>query len=185
LPDIVNCELPLDNHRAPGFRRIEPRMGGRFFMFIGEYPAGRYSTAHYHESGAALLCVKGGGYTFNWPVAEGPRPWANGRADTVETIEYAAGGIVSAAPGGGNWFHQHFGASRTPMRTLAFIGGLPGQMLYGTSRGGRTVPHMNDTLENGGNSISYRHEDPFIKKEYARRLAALGVPLDMPDRLYV
>src|SRR6185436_4848456 len=33
LPDIVDCDLPLDNHRAPGFRRLEPRMGGRFFMF--------------------------------------------------------------------------------------------------------------------------------------------------------
>jgi mannose-6-phosphate isomerase-like protein (cupin superfamily) len=184
LPDIVNCELPLDNHRAPGFRRMEPRMGGRFFMFIGEYPSGRYSTAHHHESGAVLLCLKGSGYTINWPIDCGMRPWEAGHGDKVEWLEYGAGGIVSAAPGGGNWFHQHFGDSKEPMRSIAFIGGLPGQMLYGSSRGGKTVTHMNAPMEAGGQTINYPNEDPFIRQEYARRLAKVGVEMNMPERLY-
>ena len=24
MPDVVNCELPLDNRRSPGYRRVEP-----------------------------------------------------------------------------------------------------------------------------------------------------------------
>jgi hypothetical protein len=159
-------------------------MGGKFFMFIGEYPSGRYSTAHHHESGAVLLCLKGSGYTINWPVANGMTPWKNGYGNSVEMLEYGPGGLVSAAPGGGNWFHQHFGDSKEPMRSIAFIGGLPGQMLYGSSRGGKTITHMNAAMEDGGNTISYRDEDPFIRQEYARRLARVGVEMNMPESLY-
>lgn len=35
------------------------------------------------------------------------------------------GGIVSAAPGDAGWFHGHFGASKEPLRVLAFLGGYP------------------------------------------------------------
>src|SRR6516164_3857696 len=45
FPDIVNCELPLDNQRAPGYRRIQPYFNG--FIpdagtggFISQYPSG-------------------------------------------------------------------------------------------------------------------------------------------------
>ena len=51
-------------------------MGG----FVGEYPSGRYSKAHYHASGAVLVCLTGKGYTFNWPVGFGRGP---GRPGTV------------------------------------------------------------------------------------------------------
>ncbi len=63
FPDIVNCELPLDNQRAPGYRRIQPYFHG--FMrdassggFVAQYPSGRYSKAHYHRSGAVLVCLR-------------------------------------------------------------------------------------------------------------------------------
>ena len=53
LPDIVNCELPLDNRRSPGYRRMEPSMAGnRFYMWIGQHETGRYSKAHAHASAA-------------------------------------------------------------------------------------------------------------------------------------
>src|SRR5689334_12141748 len=64
FPDIINCDLPLDNQRAPGYRRIQPYFHG--FMrdgntggFISQYPTGRYSKAHYHASGAVLVCLQG------------------------------------------------------------------------------------------------------------------------------
>jgi len=42
LPDIVNCELPLDNRRSPGYRRIEPFMTkNQFYIWIGEHETGR------------------------------------------------------------------------------------------------------------------------------------------------
>src|SRR6478609_4685396 len=41
VPDIMQCELPLDNRRSPGYRRIEPHMAGnRFYMWIGQHETG-------------------------------------------------------------------------------------------------------------------------------------------------
>ncbi|MFL4969645.1 MAG: cupin domain-containing protein, partial [Xanthobacteraceae bacterium] len=51
IPDIVNCDLPLDNRRSPGFRRVEPFMTGNvFYLWIGQHENGRYSKAHAHTS---------------------------------------------------------------------------------------------------------------------------------------
>ena len=47
VPDIVNTDLPLDNRRSPGYRRVEPLMAGnRFYLWIGQHENGRYSKAH-------------------------------------------------------------------------------------------------------------------------------------------
>jgi quercetin dioxygenase-like cupin family protein len=185
IPDIVRCELPLDNQRSPGYRRIEPHMArGNFWCFIGEHVPGRYSKAHAHASGAVLICVKGQGYTFNWPSQLGTTPWRDGKADQVERVEYVAGGMVAAAPGGGNWYHQHFSASAEPLRFLVFYGGLPDS--HYAEYGGRNSTNVwtNADIEQGGRSISYRTEDPFIREEYQRVLAAEGVQMQMAAELY-
>ena len=76
IPDIVNCDLPLDNRRSPGYRRVEPAMArNRFYLWIGQHETGRYSKAHKHASAAVLVCVKGKGYTYTWPEALGTTPW--------------------------------------------------------------------------------------------------------------
>src|SRR5262249_5216163 len=42
IPDIVNCDLPLDNRRSPGFRRVEPFMtGNTFYLWVGQHENGR------------------------------------------------------------------------------------------------------------------------------------------------
>ena len=75
VPDIMNCELPLDNRRSPGYRRMEPHMANnRFYMWIGQHETGRYSKAHRHGSAAVLICVKGKGYTYTWPSEIGTQP---------------------------------------------------------------------------------------------------------------
>ena len=72
VPDVVNCEMPLDNRRSPGYRRMEPHMGGqRFHLWVGQHENGRYSKAHKHESAAILICIKGKGYTYTWPETLG------------------------------------------------------------------------------------------------------------------
>ena len=127
FPDIVNAELPLDNQRAPGYRRIQPTFTG-FIQdggtggFISQYPSGRYSKAHYQPSGAVLVCLRGKGYTYNWPVDLGPTPWQDGKGDQVRVLEYVPGGLVAAAPGGGNWFHQHFGVGKRPAARHQLLG---------------------------------------------------------------
>jgi hypothetical protein len=76
IPDIIATDLPLDNRRSPGYRRMEPMMAGnRFYQFIGQYETGRYSKAHKHHSTAVLICLKGRGYTYTWPENLGPTPW--------------------------------------------------------------------------------------------------------------
>jgi hypothetical protein len=190
FPDIVNCELPLDNQRAPGYRRIQPYYHG--FLrdassggFIGQYPSGRYSKAHYHQSGAVLVCLRGKGYTFNWPVSHGPRPWQSGTADEVKIQEYGPGGLVAAAPGGGNWFHQHFSVGKEPLRVINYWGGPTGRW------GGEVVDEAADDdgeqvksgnlfgINQGGRTILYEEEDPYIREYYERRLREEGVELTM------
>jgi hypothetical protein len=187
IGDIVNCELPLDNQRSPGYRRIEPHMaGGYFWTFVGEHTTGRYSKAHSHASGAVLVCLKGAGYTLNWPTEIGTTPWADGHGDLVERVDYVAGGMVAAAPGGGNWFHQHFGCGQEPLRFLVFYGGTPGSHYAEyAERNGKVATWLNANIEDGGRSISYRTEDSYVRAEYARALEATGIPSAMPDELYV
>ena len=183
LPDIANCYLPLDNQRAPGYRWIRPRMANNTFFggFIAEYPSGSYSKGHFHESGAVLICLKGKGYTYTWPVGLGPRPWEAGKADQVKVQEYVAGGMVSAAPGGGDWFHQHFSTCKESFRVRAIIVALkrrPGE------EAGDEVVIGNADIAKGGRTISYREEDPQIRKNYKEALEKEGVEMQMPESLF-
>lgn len=183
IPDVTRCYLPLDNQRSPGYRRLAPHMGGNMTWggFLAEHASGRYSKAHAHPSGAVLLCLGGRGYTYTWPTHLGTRPWEAGRADLVRRQDYVPGGLVSAAPGGGDWFHQHFGVGREPLRILALItrglrpeGGV----------GGEEIISRNLDLQEGGQSISYRDEDPHIRKEYEAELAKEEVEFQMPAKVY-
>jgi len=82
IPDIVNCDLPLDNRRSPGWRRVEPFMTDNcFYFWIGQHENGRYSKGHAHTSAAVLICVKGKGYTYTWPERLGVTPWKDGRME--------------------------------------------------------------------------------------------------------
>ena len=185
IPDLINCELPLDNRRSPGYRRVEPHMAGnRFYFWIGQHETGRYSKAHKHMSAAVLLCLKGKGYTYTWPAELGMTPWKDGFADRVKQQNYEYGGLVSAAPMSGDWFHQHFGISKDPLRVSAWHGpnnqrarkaGVPGESLmdYGAI-----------DLKKGGSAVPYCDEDPFLREEFARRLSEEGVSSRMKDEFY-
>ena len=186
IPDLINCELPLDNRRSPGYRRVEPWMAGnRFYFWIGQHETGRYSKAHKHASAAVLLCLKGKGYTYTWPAdVIGMRPWESGKAELVRRQDYEYGGLVSAAPMSGDWFHQHFGISKEPLRVSAWHGpnnqrsrkaGLPGEAImdYGAI-----------DLKKGGSAIPYCDEDPHLRKEFAERLKAEGVESRMMPEFY-
>ena len=42
IPDVVNCDLPLDNRRSVGWRRVEPFMtNNQFYYWIGQHEQGR------------------------------------------------------------------------------------------------------------------------------------------------
>ena len=185
MTDIANCEMPLDNRRSPGYRRIEPEFSGSdFYLWIGQHETGRYSKAHKHESFAVLICLKGEGYSYTWPDSLGETPWKDGRSDKVMRQDYAPGGMVSAAPMSGNWFHQHFGVSKEALRLTAWFGvgnhparkpGRPGEKL---------IDFGAIDLKKGGTAIPYSDEDPHIRTEFNEALKHAGVPSRMEERFY-
>lgn len=184
IPDIVNCDLPLDNQRSPGYRRIEPHMAnGNFSMFICQHESGRYAMAHHPpgEGSAVLICLKGKGYTFTWPRVLTINPWKEGHGDLVLRQDYVPGGMVSANPGGTGYYHAHYGIAKEPMRLLVFGGprhvpprGRPGQLEISG----------NLPMEEGGRTITYAKEDPFVREEYRRMIEKEGVEFRMPDWVY-
>jgi mannose-6-phosphate isomerase-like protein (cupin superfamily) len=185
FPDVINCELPLDNRRSPGYRRIEPHMAGnRFYMWIGQHETGRYSKAHKHGSAAVLICLKGKGYTYTWPSELGMHPFSGGNADKVFRVDYEPVGMVSAAPMSGDWFHQHFGIGKSPLRMTAWFGPNNGR----GRRPGRPGEKEKDLgaidMRDGGNAIPYDEEDPFIRKEFEETQHKEGAVSRMEDWLY-
>jgi quercetin dioxygenase-like cupin family protein len=184
IPDLLHTELPLDNQRLPGFRRIEPHLGSdRINTFMWQYPSGRDSRAHGHSASAIIICLKGRAYTLNWPTSSGPTPWQDGKAETVQRFDYVAGGMVAAAPGGGTWFHQHFACSKEKPRFLVFAGGggIGGRQ---AGRPGQEYFSANVNIEEGGKSIDFPNEDPMVRKIYQEELAKEGVEFTMPESAY-
>jgi mannose-6-phosphate isomerase-like protein (cupin superfamily) len=184
MPDIVECELPRDNRRSPGYRRMEPHMGGdNFYMWIGQHGTGRYSKAHKHASGAVLICIAGQGYTLTWPSKYGTQPWANGHGDKVKRQDYVPGGMVSAAPMDGDWFHQHFGVGNQPLRLTAWFG-MSDKRRRGPRPGTVKRDEGSIPLAEGGNAIEYRDEDPYIREEFERMQKEAGGHSDMTEDVY-
>ena len=181
IPDTVNCELPLENHRGAGHRNFSWRLAGNFsFGFVAEYPPGRYSKGHYHPAGPVLVCLRGKGYLLTWPREVGIRPWESGNGHLVQRQDYAECGVVAAAPGTENWYHAHFGVSKEPFRVLAFLGGFPRELVGAP---GDQVG-FNVDQKQGGNSIEYRDEDPQIRKDYIDALKKEGAEFLMPESVY-
>ena len=184
IPDVVNCELPLDNRRSIGYRRVEPFMTNNcFYFWIGQHENGRYSKAHAHTSAAVLICLKGKGYTYSWPEHLGERPWQNGHADEVRRLDYEPVGLVTAAPGGARWYHQHFSVAEEPFRLTAWFG----PHNPGRDPGAPGAKHTDYTaidVNEGGTAIPYWMEDPFLRQEYAATLKRNGVINRMDDAWY-
>lgn len=184
IPDVANAYLPLDNNRGPGYRWFAPSQAGNTMLegFVAQYPTGRYSKAHYHESGAVLVCLAGKGYSYTWPKDLGPRPWEGGFSDQVKRQDYGPGGMISAAPAGGNWFHQHFAISNSPFRVFNYTGGVRGIRAGG--REGERIAGIGAEIGQGGRALGYHEEDPYIREYYQQRLAEEGAKFDMPEEVY-
>jgi hypothetical protein len=187
IPDVSSSYIPLDNNRGPGYRRLAPQMAGNTVLagFLAEYPSGRYSKAHAHAAGAVLVCLKGKGYSFTWPRDEGGlTPWADGKEHLVKVQEYGPGGMISAAPGPANWFHQHFAISKEPFRVSNFSGAEGFSSRRGSAEGDEVMPTSLLDLTEGGSSIPYYMEDEFIRKFYQQRLKDEGAEFAMPPDVY-
>jgi mannose-6-phosphate isomerase-like protein (cupin superfamily) len=185
IPDVVNADLLLDNRRSPGYRRVEPHMtGNKFYIKIGEHETGRYAKAHAHTSATVLMCVKGKGYTYTWPERLGVTPWADGKAEQVERVDYEPFGMVSAAPGGAHWYHQHFNSSKEPFRLIMWNGPNHPSLVTGLPPGAKQIDYTGMDIPEGGTSIPYWMEDPFLREEFERCLEQEGGKSHMEPSLY-
>jgi mannose-6-phosphate isomerase-like protein (cupin superfamily) len=190
IPDASQIYLPLDNNRGPGHRWLAPDMTGNTMLqgWIAEYPSGRYAKAHAHAAGAVLICLGGKGYSITWPREHGMTPWRDNKGEVVKSQDYQPGGMISAAPGPANWFHQHFAYGQDGMRFFLITGPVPGAGGERTDRseereGDRVQRSLMDVTQ-GGDAIPYHMEDPEIRKMFEARLAAEGSTLTMPPEVY-
>ena len=191
IPDIANIYLPLDNNRGPGHRWLAPNMTSNTLLqgWISQYPSGRYAKAHAHAAGAVLLCLGGKGYSMTWPKdLAGVTPWADGKGELVKSQDYVPGGLISAAPGPSNWFHQHFAYGKDPMRFFLFTGPVPAgsdiREDRGEEREGDDVQVSLTDIGQGGHAIPYFMEDPYIRRLFEERLAGEGAEFTMPPEVY-
>ena len=125
-PDIVNCELPLDNQRAPADIAEASSQDGRDLRITTVA-----SSANIHRVDTRVhTTMRQGRCSSVSAVAATPYSWDNelgkktpGKmdiGDQVNELHYIPGGFVAAAPGGGRWFHQHFGVSSDFFRVIDF-----------------------------------------------------------------
>jgi hypothetical protein len=156
----------------------------QFYFWIAQHENGRYSKAHAHTSAAVLICLKGKGYTYSWPERHGPTPWKDGNTDELMRLDYGPFGIVTAAPGGARWYHQHFSVSKDPFRLSAWFG----PHNPGRDPGAPGAKHTDYTaidLDKGGTAIPYWMEDPYLRKEFEETLRVNGVECRMDPKWYV
>ena len=94
--------------------------------------------------------------------------------------------MVTAAPMSGEWYHQHFGASKGPLRLTPWFGPIhPGK----NSRSGAPGSEMTDygaiDLRDGGTAVPYDMEDPYLRKEFEQNMTDVGTKSRMEEELYV
>jgi hypothetical protein len=91
--------------------------------------------------------------------------------------------MVSAAPGGARWYHQHFNASKEGFRLTAWFGphnpgrepGPPGE---------KHTDYTAMDIPEGGTAIPYYMEDPYLRDEFAEKLKAEGAVNRMEADFY-
>ncbi len=181
VPDVIGCDLPLDNRHSPGYRQLELAMTGPAFnCVIGEHRPGRYSKARLLPPYTVSICLRGSGFSYLWPEAAGTAPWREGRSDAVLRIEHEQIGMMGAGPGGGRWFCQTFTTSPGPLRHAVWSlpdrpSGPPGEEMRD--------PVSTDFAE-GGYVIPYAAEDPHVRAVYAAEIARAGLVNRMRDDDY-
>ena len=158
--------------------------GNKFYLWIGQHETGKYSKGHAHSSAAVLICIKGKGYTYTWPERCGVTPWESGQGDEVQRCDYEQFGMVTAAPGGDRWYHQHFNASAEPFRLTAWFGPNHPTLVTGVRPGAKQIDYTGMDVTEGGTSIPYWMEDKRLRAEFEATIGAEGGASRMDHGLY-
>jgi quercetin dioxygenase-like cupin family protein len=163
IPDVRT--VPLDPFPERGNRTSIMRIsmaGTSLGMHIMGVSPGTYVTAHRHGPGAHVMVISGEGYEllFNQGEKERRKVTANPYAVVAPKL---------------NEFHQHFNTGSGEYRMLAFR--------HTGLRYGWGTPYSNARTVQSKDpnawafKIPYEQEDPEIREDYYRELAAKGIDL--------
>jgi len=177
LPDVINCDLPLDNRASPAHRALALGMTGPGMQVsLGEHRPGRYGRARLVEPGQIVVCLRGGGESVMWPEAAGAVP-----SDAAKIrVPQRAGVVTGLGEGGGRWFVQEFTYSPGPMRHL-LVRRTP---VAHAAAGSERRDALTSAWDEGGAIIPYWREDPAIRAGFAVAVAARGVANRMREGDY-
>lgn len=180
IPNVRTAAVDARELKAYGDRTNQWEMSGNTLVgHISEWPAGRYTKAHWHGPGALIVAQSSKGYVLLWPKELGVHPFQDGYGDQVIQLDWKLGSIYAPPDG---WFHQHFDTAPEPARHLAI---RYGSRLYRTTAGGaRNDDNLFTTQRQGGRTIDYPDEDPEIRRRFLEALKREGVECTMPDELY-
>ena len=103
----------------------------------------------------------------------------------MQRLDYQQFGMVTAAPGGERWYHQHFNASAEPFRLTAWFGPNHPTLADGKPPGAKQIDYTAMDVTEGGTSIPYWMEDPRLRAEFEALIAAGGGRSRMDPALYV
>jgi quercetin dioxygenase-like cupin family protein len=171
MPDVLGCDLPLDNRLSPGWRQLRLEMTQASFpIVIGQHRPGRYGRGHLLPQGSALLCLAGTGIANLWPERLGPTPWADGNGDAVLTVDLRRFTLLGHGPGDGRWFAQIFPQDGTALRLAQFHGA----MLPQGTPGEEMVDPLLIPYGEGGDIIPYWREDPTHRPRHDAAMAKAG-----------
>lgn len=181
VPDVVGCDLPLDNRHSPSHRKLQLAMTGPgLAIAIGEHRPGRYGRARLAAPGEVSVCLRGAGYRMLWPEEVGPTPFETGQAAHITRIKQSPGVITGFPEGGGRWFVQDFTLSQGPLRHLHVQhpdrpAGPPGEAL---------PDPLTTDFDRGGLIIPYWREDVVLRRAFASELEARKLPNRMREQDY-
>ena len=108
----------------------------------------------------------------------------DGHGDKVERVDYEQFGMVTAAPGGDRWYHQHFNASPETFRLTAWFGPNHPTLVTGLPPGAKQIDYTGMDVNEGGTAIPYWMEDPRLRAEFEAHIAENGGTSRMDPALY-
>src|SRR5579871_1081959 len=150
-----------DQPTRGGGRSIQFELGNSTLVaHCSEFPVGTYKKAHRHGPGANVIIISGTGYTLHWHE--------RGKYDRIDWVP----GTTFVPEDG--MFHQHFNTGQETARYLAIRWGHGKYRFFRPENSGQDVD-----VNEGGDQIEYRDEDPWIYQTYLAECAAHGVTPNM------
>lgn len=179
LPDVrTSDQLRTFEARGPQAKYVQLQLSGSTLgAHLSEWPVGTYQKAHWHGPSASVILVTGTGYSLMWHKSLGTKPFSEGKGDEVIRVDWKDGTMVTPLT---NWFHQHFNTGSTPARYVAIRGDSARYQIRVRAEMGSQLVNMAKSIEEGGNQIEYKNEDPEIRRMFERELEKSGLKSLMP-----